>query len=287
MSEPLVELPDVAVLSPRVTRILGQNPGNYTLQGTNTYIVGTGRRRLLIDTGEGKPSYEQLLGTFLRDANVEIERIIITHWHHDHTGGIPQVMKLLGRSVPVHKLPDAEHDDDVTATGVALQAVEDGATLSVEGATLRVMATPGHTDDHMCLHLAEENAVFSGDSVLGQGTTVFENLRKYLKSLQRIADTDCALIYPSHGPHITTGVAKVNEYIAHRMARERQVIDVLASKGASTVQDMVQDIYAGYPTALHAAAAGGLLQHLGKLEEEGRVEYDADNDRWQLFPSKM
>mgnify|MGYP001070022909 CR=1 FL=1 len=286
-AEALVALADVEVLSPRVARILGQNPGSFTLQGTNTYVVGTGRRRILIDTGEGKATYAPLLERFLRENSIDIDRVIITHWHRDHTGGIGQVFDLSGKTIPVHKFLDEENDDELKESNISLEPVLDGAVFSAEGVTLRAVHTPGHTEDHLCLYMEEENAIFSGDCVLGQGTTHFTNLRQYMSSLRRIADTKCGMIYPAHGPVLPNGLDKVNEYIAHRQARENQVLELMGSMGPCTIDALVETIYANYPPSVHAAAAMGLSQHLEKLKEEGRVRHIEDEDTWVLLRSNM
>ena len=168
----LQALRDVERLSPRVVRVLGLNPSPYTLQGTNTYVVGTGSARALIDAGEGgRPHYCANLRTALGPA-ARISHILLTHWHHDHVGGVADVLAMPeAKGARVMKLPRPPElaGPDVRSE---MGALADGDVVSVEGATLRVVATPGHTADHVAFVLDEESAVFAGDCILGQGTAV-------------------------------------------------------------------------------------------------------------------
>ena len=149
MATELVHLPEVERLSPAVIRILAGNPNKYTLQGTNTYLVGTGPERLLIDTGQGIPSWKAALKRTLDQEHATISTAIITHWHHDHTGGIAQLLEL-SPSTKIHKnQPD-------TSSGQL--DIHNGQQFTVPGASLTAVHTPGHTVDHMVLLLPEEDA---------------------------------------------------------------------------------------------------------------------------------
>ncbi|TKR80379.1 hypothetical protein L596_014461 [Steinernema carpocapsae] len=202
MTAKLTPVEPIALLSPKVHRILGMNPGAFTLQGTNTYLVGTGKSKILIDTGDaGIEKYIENLGSVLGEN--KIEGIIITHWHHDHVGGIPAVLeKFCGGTkgaappVPIYKIKRPDGAD----SNVDYTYIEDGHVLKTEGATLKLVATPGHTTDHIVVYLEEENAIFSGDCILGEGTTVFEDLYTYMKSLDVLREIQPSRIYPGHGP---------------------------------------------------------------------------------------
>jgi len=266
---------DVDTWSSRVVVVLGQNPGPFTGPGTNTYLVGTGASRLLIDTGQGVPAYLPLLERGLRETGVGdvLEAIVLTHAHPDHIGGVEAVQARWG-PVPVFKKPWPELDRDVE-----VRPIDDGAELCVEGATLTAMWTPGHARDHLCFYLAEEKAVFTGDVVLGAGTTVIPedgDLAAYMASLRRLLELDMDVIYPAHGPAITDPRAKVRDYIAHRELRDRQILDGLAL-GERTVAGLVRRIYTDVPEFLHGAAAMSVRAHLRKLESEGLVERDGDD----------
>ena len=264
-----VSLPDVDVWSERVTVALGQNPGIFTGPGTNTYLVGTGRKRILLDTGSGHDGYLDVLATALARAGCDgIQEIVLTHGHVDHLGGVAQVRERYG-DLRVSKLPDASDAD-----GLGFAALADGAVVRTEGATLRAVATPGHATDHLCFVLEEEHALFSGDNVLGVGTTVIPShggdLLDYMASLDRMLALAPRRIYPAHGPCIEDGVAKLREYIAHRGERERQILAALG-QGDAPIATIVERVYVDVPQVLHAAAAHSVAAHLGKLEREGRA----------------
>jgi glyoxylase-like metal-dependent hydrolase (beta-lactamase superfamily II) len=264
-----VTLPDVDVWSERVVVALGQNPGIFTGPGTNTYLVGTGRKRILLDTGSGHDGYLDVLATALARAGCDgIQEIVLTHGHVDHLGGVAQVRERYG-DLRVSKLPDASDAD-----GLGFAALADGAVVRTEGATLRAVATPGHATDHLCFVLEEEHALFSGDNVLGVGTTVIPShggdLLDYMASLDRMLALAPRRIYPAHGPCIEDGVAKLREYIAHRGERERQILAALG-QGDAPIATIVERVYVDVPQVLHAAAAHSVAAHLGKLEREGRA----------------
>ncbi len=279
-----IQMPDVSAWSERVTVALGQNPSLFTGPGTNTYLIGTGPERILLDTGQGVPAYLDVLQEALERRGCRIQEIVLSHGHVDHIGGAAQV---IGRHGPlrISKRPLAGSDE---RWDVEITAIEDGAVLHTEGATLRAIHTPGHALDHLCFVLEEENAIFSGDNVLGVGTTVIPSeggdLLDYMRSLERLLAEEPTTIYPAHGPLISDGVGKLREYIDHRLQREREIVDALRS-GLSAIPDIVKRVYAAYPKSLHAAARQSVCSHLLKLEREGRSERQGDDPlaaRWSL-----
>jgi glyoxylase-like metal-dependent hydrolase (beta-lactamase superfamily II) len=262
-------MPDIDVWSERVTVALGQNPGIFTGPGTNTYLVGTGRRRILLDTGSGADAYPDVLARALAQAGCDaIQEIVLTHGHPDHLGGVEQVQARFG-PLRVSKLPGADDPASLRALPLA-----EGSVVRTEGATLRAVHTPGHAPDHLCFVLEEEQALFSGDNVLGVGTTVIPShggdLLDYMRSLGRMLALAPRRIYPAHGPVIADGGKKIREYVAHRDAREAQILTALA-QGDAPIATLVARIYTDVPQVLHAAAAHSVAAHLGKLEREGRV----------------
>ncbi|CAD6198262.1 unnamed protein product [Caenorhabditis auriculariae] len=264
----LTPLEPVSQLSGSVTRILGHNPGPFTLQGTNTYLLGTGTRKILVDTGEPNVSdYIAALKEVLK--NDEIECIVITHWHHDHVGGINNIIAevLGGKRVPIYKMK-READEQPER----FQYIDDGFSVNVDGASLKFIHTPGHTADHFALWLEEEKALFSGDCILGEGTTVFEDLHDYMGSLQKIKGLQPSRIYPGHGPVIDNVDAKVDEYIGHREKREREIVAVLEEHQEITSMDITNKVYASSPWSVRLAALNNVKLVLNKLVKDGVAE---------------
>lgn len=268
-------LPKICELTTRVTRILGCNPGPMTLQGTNTYLVGTGAKRILIDTGNpGVSEYIDILKGYIQEKSIQISDILITHWHPDHIGGVIGILDNLEvGSCKVHKILDS-HD----ISGVKFCHLQDGDTLETEGATLKIHHTPGHTDDHVIAWFEEEKAVFSGDCVLGEGTAVFENLKKLITSLETILQLNPTKIYPGHGPVVDDAIARVKTYIEHRKTREKYILDAIPTTDneAIGIRDIVIKVYKDIPEHLHGAAAVNVGHHIQKLIEDGLVQYKSD-----------
>ena len=274
-----LSMPDIDRWSERVIDVLGQNPGPFTGPGTNTYIVGSGERRLLLDAGQGVDEHVALLAKALDElaGGATIESIALTHAHPDHMGGLEKVVERF-RPDTVKKKPWPEWD-----RGASFETIEDDAELRVEGATLRAIHTPGHARDHLCYYLVEEKAVFTGDVVLGAGTTVIPrdgDLSDYLASLRRLLELDLEVIYPAHGPAIRDPYGKINEYLAHRALREEQILEGMAA-GLRAVSDLVRRIYVDVPEWLYAAAGVSVEAHLRKLEKEGVVVRSGED--WDLL----
>jgi glyoxylase-like metal-dependent hydrolase (beta-lactamase superfamily II) len=130
-------------------------PLNDVFAGTNTYLIGRGHQRILLDTGEGKPAWAANLKTVLSEENATVHQALLTHWHGDHVRGLNDLLTICPQATVYKHQPDEGQND-----------IQDGQVFNVEGATLRAFHTPGHTVDHMAFVLEEEDAIFTGDSEL-------------------------------------------------------------------------------------------------------------------------
>jgi glyoxylase-like metal-dependent hydrolase (beta-lactamase superfamily II) len=222
------------------------NPGPMTLEGTNTYVVGRDPA-LVIDPGPDDPGHVQAVRE-AAEARGGIGTVLLTHGHGDHSDG-------------------------VAALGVAPTHVSDGETVG----RLRAIATPGHADDHFCFLL--ENACFTGDLILGEGSTIVGpremggSLLDYMNSLERLQNLDLEVLYPGHGPEIRDPQAKIAEYIEHRLMRERRLIAAL-ERGERSRAALLAEVWADVPEQLRGAAAIAMQAHLEKLQDEGRLPGD-------------
>jgi glyoxylase-like metal-dependent hydrolase (beta-lactamase superfamily II) len=265
-------LPETARLTERVRRVLGLNPGLMTGPGTNTYLVGA-RQPLLVDTGAGLARYPPLLTSFVATERLgDVARVLLTHRHPDHMGGVPDVRRAFPR------VPVAKRVVNDPSLPVPMETLEDGAVIRADGVTLHVLHTPGHASDHACFYLEEEQALFTGDLVLGGSTTVIPpddgDLGQYLASLRRVLEWDVRRIYPGHGPVLEPARPAVESLIAHRLEREAQILDALEA-GLTTLDEVVARVYREVPAALHPVARLSVTSHLAKLEREGRIRRQA------------
>lgn len=233
-----------------VALIRADNPGPFTLTGTNTWIVARDPC-WIVDPGPA-------LGEHVAAVLAEAERrggaggIALTHRHRDHDESVPEVARALGAPV-------------AASTGEADVRLVDGDAFG----PLRAVATPGHTADHLAF--VAGRVAFTGDAVLGEGSVYVAGwLAAYLDSLRRLRGMELALACPGHGPLIEDPSAKLAEYVDHRLDRERRLLAAL-DQGARSVDDMLDAAWDDAPPALRPAAAVTLAAHLGKLDEEGRL----------------
>lgn len=257
-------------LSPFVHVVLAPNPSPMTGPGTNTYVVGAGPT-CVIDPAVDDDAY---IEEVLRVAG-EVEAILVTHRHSDHTGGIARLKEATGAPVRAY---GAE-----PAGGVQVEPLDEGEVLEIGGARLRTLYCPGHASDHLCFSLEGAASLFAGDNVLGEGTAVIMppdgDMRTYLKTLRRLAELHLDRIYPGHFRPLDGGQKVIEGYLAHRADRERQVTEALAS-GARSVAEIVSLVYTDTPPHLHPVAEYQVLAHLEMLEEQGLV--DRAEERWEL-----
>jgi glyoxylase-like metal-dependent hydrolase (beta-lactamase superfamily II) len=263
-------------VSPLVRRVVARNPGPMTYTGSGTYIIGHGRVAV-IDPG---PNIDAHVEAILAATTGEtISHIVITHTHRDHSPAAVPLKAATGAAVvgcsPLVIEDDGPRSDEAfDRTYAPDQVMADGAAISGPGWTLRAVHTPGHTSNHVCYALAEEQALFTGDHVMGWSTTVVSppdgNMADYLASLRKLLARDDALYYPTHGKPIETPQRFVRALLAHRKLREAQILSFLKS-GPGAIPDMVAQLYATTPAILHGAAGRSVLAHLEDLIARGRV----------------
>jgi glyoxylase-like metal-dependent hydrolase (beta-lactamase superfamily II) len=241
-----------------IRTLLAPNPGPFTLDGTRTYLLGT---TAVIDPGPEIASHIDAI----REAMPSLRTILITHRHADHAPAAIPLKAATGAQIlaPRNVLDDSAVD----------RRVEGGESLTIEDMTIEVIATPGHTNEHVC-YFTSEGDLFTGDTILGTGTTAIfppdGHMADYFRSLQTLRALRPRRILPAHGPIREDAVALIDEYIAHRLQRERQVLDAFAS-GATTPAALRARIYPELDPRLHGAAEIQIEAHLIKLREEGRV----------------
>jgi glyoxylase-like metal-dependent hydrolase (beta-lactamase superfamily II) len=271
-------------VSPLIRRVVANNPGPFTYLGTGTYIVGKGDSVAVIDPG---PDMDDHLRAILKATEGErITHIFVTHNHLDHSPLARPLQALTGAVTYGCPLTGAEDADDGVrmTTGddrgfVADVKVCEGGIYAGKGWTIEAIATPGHTSNHICFALHEENALFSGDHIMGWSTTVISppdgDMGAYFASLDRIKARGFATLWPTHGPPITEPAPFIQAYIDHRRAREAQILGAVA-EGLTTIKAMVPELYKAVDSRLHPAAAKSVLAHTIQMVRDGRLLTDGE-----------
>ena len=272
-------------VSPLIQRVIAENPGPFTVTGTGTYIVGCdapGAAVAVIDPGP--PDDRHLDALIHAVAGRRVSHILVTHTHRDHSPlarpfaravGDPPILAARPPERTIHASGDSEEgDDDAFTPDIELS---DGRTITGDGWTLEVLATPGHASNHLAFALIEENALFCGDHVMGWSTTVVAppdgNMGDYLASLDRVIARGFSTLWPTHGAPITDPSPFLAAYRAHRLERERQILDRMAA-GDRTIAAMVPVLYSAVDRRLWPAASLSVLAHLIKLVDDGHVSAD-------------
>lgn len=274
-------------VSPLIQRVIADNPGPFTFTGTGTYIIGRdmpGAEVAVIDPG---PEDEAHLHALLRAVKGRtVSHILVTHTHRDHAPLARPFAEAVGGAPILAAQPPArtthasaaldEDDDDDFVPDVVLT---DGEMLEGDGWMIEALATPGHASNHMAFILRDENALFSGDHVMGWSTTVVAppdgDMAAYMNSLDRVLARGFSTIWPTHGPAITQVAPFLKAYRDHRLEREAQICARLAA-GDATIADMVPALYAAVDQRLWPAASLSVLSHLIKLVKEERVSADSE-----------
>jgi glyoxylase-like metal-dependent hydrolase (beta-lactamase superfamily II) len=265
-------------LSPLVSRILAPNPGPFTFKGTGTYLVGAGDVAV-IDPGPDMPDHIAAIKRAL--AGRQVRHILITHTHRDHSPAAAPLKKwsgaktyALAAAAPAaagEGAADEAHDHDFVPDVM----VTDGQRITGDSFEMTCVATPGHTANHMCYALAQEKALFSGDHVMGWSTSMIAppdgDMGQYLASLGKLASRDDRIFYPTHGSPILAPRAWLEELIAHRRLREKQIVDALA-QGVLSIPALVEKLYPEIDARLRAAAALQIKAHLDHLRDRGLAD---------------
>lgn len=266
-------------LSPRVTRVLAPNPGFMTGAGTNSYLLGQ-RDITVLDPGPADDAHVAALLAAAEALGGRIRRIVVTHTHQDHAPAALALQaatgaELLGQS----PLPG----DPAQALIRMDRELADGDVIAGDGYTLRALHTPGHVGNHLCYRLEEEALLFSGDHLINGSTVVIippsGSMADYLRSLEKLAQQDIAVIAPGHGDLIENAQAVIQFTIHHRLAREAKVLAKLHAT-AQSLEQLTPQVYDDVNPALHPVARHSLHAHLIKLRDEGKAMERAEG--WAL-----
>lgn len=274
-------------LSPLVRRIVAENPNFFTFFGTNTYIIGNGEVAL-IDPG---PDSSEHIDTIIQGLEGEkITHILITHTHYDHWPAYAALQKRFNaQTYGYYPRSDARSQDARQSSeqrSLSTQerfemvefipdvGIEHGDVIAGNDWTIESVFTPGHASNHLCFQLKEEQALFSGDHIMGWSTSVISppsgNMEEYMDSLNLLLLRDDKYYWPAHGPGIDDPKPFVQAFIRHREEREQQILDQL-KKGIHTIPEMVSNIYHDVPIHLHPAAERSTLATIVYLIREGMV----------------
>lgn len=277
-------------LWPGIRRVIARNPSEFTLYGTNTFILGESGPLAIVDPG---PASQEHVDAVLNAVDgAEVSHIFVTHTHRDHSpaadilaaetgaatcgyGPHPTGRKEDGGGAPVEDGPDL--------TFVPQHRLADGETVAGPDWEIEAVHTPGHMSNHMCYALAGRGILFSGDHVMAWATSVISPpdgcLLSYMNSLNKVLGRPEAIFLPSHGPAIEDPETVVAAHIAHRDARTRQILDKLA-QGPAKIPEIVEAIYEELDPRLIQAARLSVLAHLIYLRKEGLVAAQGPDD-WQ------
>ncbi len=281
------ELPTgiLAQLSRLVGRVLAPNPSAFTYTGTETYLIGT-TELAVIDPGPDIPEHLEALERAI--GGRPVKAILCTHTHRDHSPAARPLAEATGGRIigcaPLTLMDDGPRADAAFDADYRPDRVlTDGEQISGEGWTLEALATPGHTSNHLCFALLEENALFTGDHIMGWSTTVVSppdgDMADYMRSMQRLVERDDAVYYPAHGDQVDNPQRLARGMMGHRKHREGQIVRHLREPGGAAIPDMVKEMYKGVDPRLHPAAGRSVLAHLLDLKARGVVR--EQNGLWE------
>ena len=277
-----------AVISPLVRRVVARNPSMFTLHGTGTYIIGRGKVAI-IDPG---PDLSEHVTALLQAVqNETVTDILITHTHIDHSPATRAVKAATGAKTWGFGPHGASGDGTQVEEGADREftpdnRIGDGDIVSGDGWTLEAIHTPGHTSNHLCLALKEENVMFSGDHVMGWSTSVISppdgDMGDYLQSLRKLITREELRYWPTHGPAIENPRPFVKAFINHREERESQIQACLADE-LIKIPDIVERLYTNVDSRLHRAAGRSVLAHLIHMVHTSRAKCETQPDINALY----
>jgi glyoxylase-like metal-dependent hydrolase (beta-lactamase superfamily II) len=246
-------------------------------QNTNSFIIYDGDSSLVIDAVS--PRDNEDIGTlFSRTGIKSIHIAIVTHSHRDHYIGLKKLLKLYGGKVGCH--PTALPSMESALKTDKYQLIQDGDILTAGDYEIRALFTPGHSPDHLCFYIEKEGILFSGDVILGWGTSIIVppqgNMIAYMNTLEELTHLDIKIICPGHGPIIRKNANElIKWYLEHRKERESKILDSLSSavKTPREIAEIVytEEDYRMYGSGLMARAERIVIAHIEKLEKEGLV----------------
>lgn len=243
---------------------------------TNSWMILGHTATALIDTGWNRPEEIQARLDYIDTVpHPPVEYLIITHRHGANVGGASAMVRRFGGIIVSHP-QEKEHIDEALDGITVGRTVQDGERLDIGGITLEIIHAPGHTFGSLGVFLHERRALFTGDNVMGVGTSVVNpgqgDIGLFLETMDRFLRYDAQVIYPGQGPVVADPRAKLEELIAHRREREDQIIAQL-TQGPRTVEELFQVIYTDLVEQRHNMARNQVRSHLSKLEREGKVTH--------------
>ncbi|MCS7206903.1 MAG: MBL fold metallo-hydrolase [Dehalococcoidia bacterium] len=264
---------------------VGQSPGPGLFPPNSYLIVGT-RASALVDTGWNQPEHIQARLDYIQTLKPPpLIALILTHRHPDHMGGAAALSQATG--APIYSAPAEKPaiDQALEKQGVSIRVHHTpahGQRLDLGGKEVEFIHSPGHTLGSLSVFLRPDGALFTGDTVLGMGTTVINpdegDMALYLHTLRRLLDYPATVICPGHGPLVRNPKAKIQELLHHRLEREAQILSALRN-APKTLEALREEIYPELEARLHTLARNQLRTHLIKLEKEGRVARQGDTYR--------
>lgn len=263
-----------SALSPLVRRIVAANPSHMTGPGTNTYLVGIDEVAVIDPGPDIAKHVSAIVGASMKE---RVRWVLLTHTHPDHSPATAKLVKATGAEV----LAFNKRDPDLKVD----RKIGEGDTIDGTEFRLEVLHTPGHAPNHLCFYLDEERILFTGDTILGGMYSVVSpktggDMAQYLATLERLKKMRLAKIAPGHGEVIEEPRARIDEYLQHRIAREKQILGIVKKRPAK-IREIVATLYADTPDPLQDVAAKQVHAHLLKLRAEGKVTGTSAKSDWK------